>query len=185
MEFACTQTQEKERLTLALREGQVCAGRPAVLVQRVLCWWFMAEGAGALNLGWILLRSGIAVAVLTLLTLGYLSQRYWYRALWRMTANWGRVWLRVGLRVSYLAILALMVLTFSDAVRQDHGMVLPNRSPITAFMSLWLASALVGYVLIQGVHGLEWVWHRVRKPEAAEQPAPSSLRARMQDFVPD
>src|SRR5258708_23948299 len=44
----------------------------------------IGEG-NAVNWDWFFLRNGI---LLTLLTALFLSQRFWYRSLWRMTANW-------------------------------------------------------------------------------------------------
>jgi uncharacterized protein len=143
-----------------------------------------------LNLGWILLRVGIGLSILTLL---YLSQRFWYRALWRVTANWGRTPLRVGVRVMYLVGIVLIILSISDNLRQDHGRLIPNHSPVAAFTGVWFLGALLGYLLIKGVHGIEWLWHRFRKPAAASAPPEHSRamsgshlhRATLQDFVPD
>ena len=110
-----------------------------------------------MNWGYLLLRSGIGIALLVLL---FLSQRFWYRALWRVTANWGRVWLRLGARLLYLVGLVLTVLTFSDALRRDHGRLLPPHSPFASLVGLWFLSALGGYVSVKLVHSLEWVWRR-------------------------
>ena len=58
-----------------------------------------------MNLGWFMVRALIATGILAVL---FLSQRFWYRALWRVTSNWGRVWLRMSLRILYLAGLAAL-----------------------------------------------------------------------------
>ena len=99
----------------------------------------------------MLLRVGIGLSILTLL---YLSQRFWYRALWRVTANWGRTPLRVGVRVMYLVGIVLIILSISDNLRQDHGRLIPNHSPVAAFTGVWFLGALLGYLLIKGVHGI-------------------------------
>lgn len=52
-----------------------------------------------MNWSWLLLRVFFALGILTLL---FLSQRFWHRWLWRVTSNWGRVWLRVALRLAYI-----------------------------------------------------------------------------------
>lgn len=143
-----------------------------------------------MNWGWILLRVGIGLSVLTLL---YLSQRFWYRALWRVSANWGRTTLRVGVRVMYLLGILLVILSVSDNVRQDHGRLIPSHSPVAAFTGVWFLGALVGYVFIKGVHGIEWLWHRFRKsspaglthPHSVPLAAPHVHPAPVQDFVPD
>jgi hypothetical protein len=84
---------------------------------------------------WFLLRVLIGLSIVTVL---FLSQRFWYRALWRVTGHWGRTTLRVGVRVLYLAALLLIVVSIADSIRQDHGRLLPNQSPVTTFAGLWL-----------------------------------------------
>jgi uncharacterized protein len=134
--------------------------------------------------GWMLLRSAIALVILAVL---FLSQRFWYRALWRVTSNWGRVSLRIGLRLVYLTGLLLIVLTLVDALRQDHGRILPNHSPITAFAGLWFVSALAAYLCVKSVHGIEWLWHLFCGVPAPGNPSPQpeARLAAAEDFVPD
>jgi uncharacterized protein len=134
-----------------------------------------------LNWGWMLFRSLIALTILTVL---FLSQRFWYRGLWRVTSNWGRVWLRVGVRVVYLAGLLAIVLNAADNLRQDNGRILP-RSGFTAFAGLWFASALAAYLCVKLVHALEWAWHRMHKAAPAHLPKLASHTSALQDFVPD
>ncbi len=140
------------------------------------------EGAEALNWTWLLVRAGILLLVLGLLVL---SQRFWYRAIWRVTANWGRVWLRVGVRALYLTTWVVIFLALADAFRQDHGRILPNHSPAAAFTGLWFASALAGFLAVKAVHGIEWLWHRVRRPAKAPVSPDLARSATKQDFVPD
>ncbi len=135
-----------------------------------------------MNWGYLLLRTGIGIGLLALL---FLSQRFWYRALWRVTANWGRVWLRLSLRLLYLAGLVLIILTFSDALRGDHGRMLPPHSPFTAFVGLWFVSALGGYLCVKVVHGIEWAWHRLHRAAPAEPGKALVKPAAHMDFVPD
>lgn len=135
-----------------------------------------------MNWGYLLLRTGIGLGLLVLL---FLSQRFWYRALWRVTSNWGRVWLRLAVRVLYLAGLALIILTFSDALRRDHGRLLPAHSPFTSFVGLWFISALGGYLCVKAVHGFEWAWHKVQKPVAQAHPVALATPSVRMDFVPD
>jgi predicted MPP superfamily phosphohydrolase len=133
---------------------------------------------------WILLRSGIGLTILALL---FFSQRFWYRALWKVTANWGRLWLRIGLRLLYLVGLLLIITTLADNLRPDHGRILPNHSPITAFAGLWFVSALAAYFCVKSVHGVEWLWHRFGKSSCPTQPVPKreAPPATAEDFVPD
>jgi uncharacterized protein len=135
-----------------------------------------------LSWSWILTRAGLLMLVLTLL---YLSQRFWYRALWRVTSNWGRLGLRMGVRLLYLAGLVLIILTITDGLRQDRGHILPPHSTLAAFVGLWFASALAGYLCVKVVHAIEWGWHRLHKPVPRELPKTLSLPATAADFVPD
>jgi uncharacterized protein len=135
-----------------------------------------------LNWSWILLRGSIALGLLTVL---FLSQRFWYRALWRVTSNWGRVWLRMGVRLLYLACLVGTILTICDGLRQDNGRILPPHSGFTSFVGLWFASALAGYLCIKLVHAIEWVWHRLHKPALDVLRKLPARHAALEDFVPD
>lgn len=131
---------------------------------------------------YILIRSGLAVLGVSLL---FQSQRFWYRALWRVTSNWGRVGLRIGVRFLYLTGLILFIVTITDAVRQDHGRILPAHSTFVTFAGLWFVSALAGYVCVKAVHAIEWAWHRLHKPAPRELPKSLNHPATFEDFVPD
>ena len=128
------------------------------------------RGSRYLNWGWIILRVLVGLSLVTVL---FLSQRFWYRAIWRVTSHWGRRWLRVGVRLMYLAGLLGIILTIADSLRQDHGRLLPNHSPVASFTGLWFASALFAYLAVKAVHAIEWLWHRFRKPAPKD---PSQLR---------
>ena len=135
-----------------------------------------------MNLAWILLRAGVACLVLTIL---FLSQRFWYRALWRVTSNWGRIWLRWGVRLLYIAGLLLVILAVADNLRMDRGRIVPDHSGIAAFAGLWFLSALAAYFCVKVVHSIEWVWHRWRKPVPAQTNKLSARPALREDHVPD
>jgi predicted MPP superfamily phosphohydrolase len=135
------------------------------------------------NLGWFLLRGAV---VLTIVALLFLSQRFWYRALWRVTSNWGRVWLRVGLRLAYISGWVLFIVAATDVFRQDHGRILAHRSNIEAFAGLWFASALAAYGAVKAVHGLEWLWHRLVRHDAKPVVGAAAAHAHLlKDYVPD
>src|SRR5262245_23278992 len=91
-------------------------------------------GSNDVNWSWILLRSAIA---LTLLVLLFLSQRFWYRAIWRVTSNWGSQALRVGARLIYVGTLLLIIVALLDGIRFGHGLLIPRVSVITIFSGLW------------------------------------------------
>ena len=132
---------------------------------------------------WTVLRLAIGLGLIATV---YLSQRFWYRAIWRMTSNWGRVWARVSVRLLYLAGLVLILIALADNLRQDHGRILPSHSPVLAFAGLWFFSALAAYLGVKAVHTLEWAWHRALKKRAASQPAPKGAAAAEHlDYLPD
>jgi len=135
-----------------------------------------------LNWGWILLRVALGLSAVTVL---FLSQRFWYRGLWRVTGHWGHTWLRVGVRLGYLTGLVLIIVTIADNIRQDRGSVLSNHSPVTSFAGLWFASALFGYLAVKLVHGTEWLWHRYHQPLPKEASKPPVQRLDLEDIVPD
>jgi predicted MPP superfamily phosphohydrolase len=135
-----------------------------------------------LNWSWILLRSAVGLSIVATL---FFSQRFWYRTIWRVTSNWGRVWLRVAVRLVYLAGLLLIILAIADIIRQDHGRILPSHSPVAAFAGLWFFSALLAYIGVKAVHAVEWAWHRVHKPAPLALPSALTRRAVTEDFVPD
>ena len=122
------------------------------------------------------------IAVLSAL---YFSQRFWYRSLWRVTSNWGRMGLRMGVRFLYFAGLAVIFLTIADGVRQDPVSLMPGHSTLTTFVGLWFASALAGYLCVKAVHAIEWAWHRLYKPAPREVPKTLTRPATLDDFVPD
>src|SRR2546429_3714548 len=96
---------------------------------------FTLGGAIPVNWGFLLLRIAIALSVLTLL---YLSQRFWYRALWRVTSHWGRLPLRVVPRLTYVGLLLLVIITtaqglvFGRATFTRHGSMVAV-SPASGF----------------------------------------------------
>ncbi|HXY00507.1 MAG TPA: metallophosphoesterase [Candidatus Limnocylindrales bacterium] len=135
-----------------------------------------------MNWGWILLRSVVGIGVLGLL---FLSQRFWYKALWRVSSNWGRVWVRMGVRLLYLTGLVLIILAIADGMQVDNGRLMPAHSGITTFAGLWFASALAGYVCVKFVHAIEWGWHHLHNPSPQGFHKTLSRRAKLEDFVPD
>ncbi len=119
------------------------------------------------------------------MTVLFLSQRFWYRAIWRVTSHWGRTALRVGVRLLYLVGLIGIIFTIADSLRQDHGRLLPNHSPLASFTGLWFASALFGYLAVKAVHALEWLWHRFYKPVPKDASQLPAHRLDLEDIVPD
>ena len=127
-----------------------------------------------MNWGFLLLRIAIGLSILTLL---FLSQRFWYRSLWRVTANWGRVWLRVGARVVYVGILLLVIAALAEGISLGRGRIIPRASMIAVFTGLWFFSALFSYLAVKLVHGLERIWRWLRSAAAPQVTAPTQILA--------
>ncbi len=141
---------------------------------------FASGGMLRLNWTWLLLRSAIGLGIVGLL---FFSQRFWYRAIWRMTSNWGSQWMRVTVRLVYVAVLLLIIAATADGFRMGHGHIIPRATMITVFAGLWFFSALFAYLAVILVRGLDriWAWlraaYQLRKnpqpPQSATSPAVS------------
>src|SRR6267154_92657 len=93
----------------------------------------------------------------------FLSQRFWYRSIWRVTANWRTVWLRVTVRLIYISLLILTIGTAIDGLRMGHRPhLVPSKNAIEMFVGLWLISALFAYLALKLVRGVERLWASVR-----------------------
>jgi len=113
----------------------------------------------SVNWSWFLLRCAIA---LTLLTLLFLSQRFWYRSIWRATANWRIAWLRVAVRLVYVALLVLIIGSTVDGFRMGYRHHLIPDAKITMFAGLWFTSALFAYLAVNLVRVIERLWASLR-----------------------
>jgi predicted MPP superfamily phosphohydrolase len=138
--------------------------------------YFTLGGAITVNWGFLLLRIAIGLSVLALL---FLSQRFWYRALWRVTSHWGRLSLRVTVRLAYIVLLLLTIATMFQGLVFGRGGFARQSSMMTVMTGLWFFSALFAFLAVKTVHGLERVWrwlHAATAKKAIPQliPAPSA-----------
>jgi len=108
-----------------------------------------------LLLSWLFVRIAIASCLLLLL---FLSQRFWYRSLWRWSGRWGKKPLRVGLRLLYLLGLLLIIASLTDSLRNGSGNVIPRGTFLNVLAGLWFFSALFAYLSVKCVHVIERVW---------------------------
>src|SRR6266481_2808921 len=149
----------------------------------------------SVNWAWFLTRSTIA---LTLLTLLFLSQRFWYRSIWRAAANWRIPWLRVAVRLLYVSLLVLTIGASVDGFRMGYGHHLIPDAKITMFAGLWFTSALFAYLAVKLVRVVERVWAALRSaarrifataPGSSSAPltanAPAAHPSGTADLVPD
>lgn len=127
-----------------------------------------------MNWAWFLLRSTIALTILATL---FLSQRFWYRSIWRATANWRAVWLRVAVRLAYIALLVLIIGSAIDGVRMGrHNHLIPSDNLIEIFAGLWFTSALLSYIAVKMVRGIDRLWTSLRSA-ARRNSAPAPVTA--------
>jgi hypothetical protein len=97
------------------------------------------------------------------LSLLFLSQRFWYRATWRLTSNWGSQALRVAARLIYVALLLLIIGATADGFRMGRGgHILSGFNLVTLFAGLWVSSALFAYLAVILVRGIDRIWGWVR-----------------------
>jgi uncharacterized protein len=128
-----------------------------------------------LNWTWLLLRIVIGLSVLSLL---FFSQRFWYRAIWRATSNWGSQGLRVAARLIYVTLLLLIIGAMADGFRMGRGHIISGINMITVFAGLWFFSALFAYFAVKLVRGLDRVWAWVRAAyQLKTNPAASPVSA--------
>ena len=113
-----------------------------------------------MNWTWLLVRSAIGLGVLGLL---FFSQRFWYRAIWRVTSNWGSQNLRVAVRLIYVTALLLIIAATADSFRMGRrGFLIPTGNMVTVFAGLWFFSALFAYLAVKFVRGIDRIWAWLR-----------------------
>jgi uncharacterized protein len=125
------------------------------------------------NWGWLLLR---IVLGLTILTTVFLSQRFWYRAIWRSTARWRSSWLRIAARLLYCFALVLVLLAVAGGFHMgSHGHLKQRDAVLAIFSGLWLSSAFFAFLFVALVHGVERVWNWLRPDFRAQRPVVAPL----------
>lgn len=153
-------------------------GKAAYSGAGMVNWIFPKGEMNRMDWGWLLLRSAILITILALL---FLSQRFWYRGLWRVTSNWGRVWARVAVRLIYVTALLAVLATAAGSLRVNQHYFLRRSSLISGLAGLWFTSALFAYVSVKSVHGLDrgwrWMGRRRARPGAPAKAAPAGALA--------
>ena len=103
------------------------------------------------------------VVIVVILSLFFMSQRFWHRAIWRSTADFGKQWLRVAVRLLWLTMIFLVICAFIDGVRMDHHRLIPRGTLVSVLVGLWFFSAVFGFVAVKLVRGVDLLWSRIRK----------------------
>jgi predicted MPP superfamily phosphohydrolase len=141
------------------------------------------------NWGWFLFRVSVGLAILAAL---FLSQRFWYRAIWRASANWRFVWLRVAARLVYIVLLVLTIMSAMDGIRIGHRpRLIPSDNLVEMFAGLWFTSALFAYFAVKTVRAIDRLWTSLRsaarrnsRPEATSSVKPHVTSAPAAQLAP-
>jgi uncharacterized protein len=127
------------------------------------------------NWGWLLLRIFIGGAILTTV---FLSQRFWFRAIWRTTRRWRANWLRVAARAAYVIALLLVIYAIARGFRMGtHGHLKQKDAFLAIAAGLWFSSALFAFFAVEIVHGIERMWNWYSKPRMKDAIAPTPASA--------
>ena len=90
-----------------------------------------------------------------------MAQRFWLRAAEHQIQKLNsRRWQRF-FRVSMVAAASWLVLVLADRLA---GHFLPHRGPVVWMITaaqLWLLPSMFAYLLVKGVHAIEWLWARL------------------------
>jgi len=125
------------------------------------------------NWGYVVFRTAFFSAILFLL---YLSQRFWFVRAWRLVSRVGRRALRRWLRIAWALTLVLLLVGVFGGLTQGHLRSFLRAWGMTALVGLWLVSALLSFLTIQAVVGIEWLWSRVRPKRLGEADLPDPSR---------
>lgn len=114
-------------------------------------------------------RMGVGILVFFLL---YLSQRFWFLSLWKVTQPFRPVWRRL-LRGVAVGALVFLILSFLDRIF-GRGWLGRNAvsSVIFAITQLWLISSLFAYLLFKVVRGIEHTFFGVKDVVSRQRPEP-------------
>jgi uncharacterized protein len=116
------------------------------------------------------------------LSLGFLSQRYWFARAWRFAGKIDSTAWRKAFRGAMLAALAAIALAALAALLRNTRGIVSRGSWWTALFGLWLSSSILSYLFIKIIACAEWLWRRFRALASADhgaqsQAAPSILAA--------
>ncbi len=132
-----------------------------------------------MNLGWLVARFLIGLGVFSLILY---SQFFWYRGLWRVSANWGSTALRVAARLVCLGVACVSVLAFVDGLRMGRSHWIPRGNIFPSFVGMWFTCAFFGFLAVKSVRGFEILWRwaagRVRARSKKEVSITSAAPAR-------
>ena len=138
-----------------------------------------------MNVGWLVARFLIGLGIFSLILY---SQFFWYRGLWRVTANWRSTALRVAARLVCLSVTSVSVLAFVDGLRMGQSHWIPRGNIFPSFVGMWFTCALFGFLAVKLVRGLEisWKWAAVRvKARSKTEGLPKHVKIERVELLAD
>ena len=137
-----------------------------------------------MNLGWLIARLFIGLGLISLLVY---SQYFWYRGLWRVTANWRSTPLRVIVRLFCLALAVICGLALTDGFRMGRNHWIPRGQIFPLFIGMWFTCAFFGFLCVKLMRGVEvsWRWsaRAIRERRKVKESAQSRLQPGAETLV--
>ena len=131
-----------------------------------------------MNVGWLVARFLIGLGLFSLILY---SQFFWYRGLWRISANWKSTALRVAARLGCLAVVFVSLMAFVDGLRMGRSHWIPRGNIFPSFVGMWFTCAFFGFLAVKLVRGLEFAWkqatRRIKARAAARHSQPKAAHA--------
>jgi len=112
------------------------------------------------NVGWLVARSLIGLGLFSLILY---SQFFWYRGLWRVSANWKNTVPRVAARLACLAVVFVSLMAFVDGLRMGRSHWIPRGNIFPSFVGMWFTCAFFGFLAVKLVRGFEFAWKRTAR----------------------
>jgi hypothetical protein len=111
------------------------------------------------NWGFLLRLLALLLVVVFLI---YRSQRFWLLGAWRLAGRVGRPRLRAFLRGAIYAALILVCVLLLAGIVGTRQRLFTRSSTSGALAGLWFSTALLAYLAVKFVAGIEWMWNLIR-----------------------
>jgi uncharacterized protein len=101
--------------------------------------------------------------IILFFTLLFLSQRFWFRSLWRVSDGWKSVALRRTVRVVAVGLLVFLICSLLDRMLLR---VLPRGGPLSALLAitqLWMLPSMLAYLMFRLVTALGWTGFLIKR----------------------
>src|SRR5262249_7233827 len=133
-----------------------------------------------LNLGWLVARFLIGLGLISLLVY---SQYFWYRGLWRVSANWRSTALRVFARLICLVLAGICAVALADGFRMGRNHWIPSGQIFPLFVGMWFTCAFFGFLCVKLVRGIDLAWRSIARAVRERRKAKEAEQSRTQACV--